>query len=71
LPVIGKLLGHSQATTTQRYAHLDAAPLRLASEAISGQIAEALGNLGVYHDASTASGEQASRLENGPEESGR
>jgi len=28
LPVIGKLLGHTQASTTQRYAHLDTDPLR-------------------------------------------
>ena len=28
LPIIGKLLGHTQASTTQRYAHLDADPLR-------------------------------------------
>src|SRR5208337_303211 len=26
LPIIGKLLGHSQPTTTARYAHLDADP---------------------------------------------
>jgi integrase len=31
LPVIGKLLGHSQAATTHRCAHLDADPLRRAS----------------------------------------
>src|SRR5262249_30313490 len=42
LPIIGKLLGHTQASTTQRYAHLDADPLRRASEAIGGQIAAAL-----------------------------
>jgi integrase len=42
LPVIGKLLGHTQASTTQRYAHLDADPLRRASEAIGGRIAAAL-----------------------------
>jgi integrase len=28
LPIIGKLLGHSQAATTHRYAHLDADPIR-------------------------------------------
>src|SRR5262249_26784164 len=39
LPIIGKLLGHTQASTTQRYAHLDADPLRRASEAIGGRIA--------------------------------
>lgn len=32
LPVIGKLLGHSQAATTHRYAHLDADPLRRAAD---------------------------------------
>jgi integrase len=42
LPIIGKLLGHTQAATTQRYAHLDADPLRRASEAIGGRIAAAL-----------------------------
>jgi hypothetical protein len=42
LPIIGKLLGHTQASTTQRYAHLDADPLRRASEAIAGRIAAAL-----------------------------
>jgi integrase len=43
LPIIGKLLGHTQASTTQRYAHLDTDPLRRASEAIGGRIAAALG----------------------------
>ena len=42
LPIIGKLLGHTQAATTHRYAHLDADPLRRASEAIGGRIAAAL-----------------------------
>jgi integrase len=42
LPVIGRLLGHAQAATTARYAHLDNDPLRRASEAIAGQIAAAL-----------------------------
>jgi integrase len=32
LPIIGKLLGHRQAATTQRYAHLDADPIRRAAE---------------------------------------
>jgi integrase len=43
LPIIGKLLGHTQASTTQRYAHLDADPLRRASEQIAGRIAAAMG----------------------------
>jgi integrase len=32
LPIVGKLLGHSQAQTTARYAHLDADPLFPRSE---------------------------------------
>ena len=43
LPIIGKLLGHTQAATTQRYAHLDADPLRRASNAIGNTIAAAMG----------------------------
>ena len=45
LPVIGKLLGHTQASTTQRYAHLDNDPLRKASELIAGNIAAAMGEI--------------------------
>ena len=42
LPIIGKLLGHSQAATTHRYAHLDADPLRRALETIGSTIAAAM-----------------------------
>ena len=42
LPIIGKLLGHSQAATTQRYAHLDADPLKRAADAIGSTIAAAM-----------------------------
>jgi len=42
LPIIGKLLGHTQAATTQRYAHLDNDPLRRASNAIGAAIAAAM-----------------------------
>jgi integrase len=42
LPIIGKLLGHSQPATTNRYAHLDADPLRRASDQISNVIAGAM-----------------------------
>jgi len=42
LPVIGALLGHTQAATTHRYAHLAADPLKQASDAIGRQIADAL-----------------------------
>ena len=42
LPIIGKLLGHSQPATTHRYAHLDADPLRRAVETIGNTIAAAM-----------------------------
>jgi hypothetical protein len=44
LPIIGKLLGHAQASTTARYAHLDADPLRRASDRIGSHIAAAMGD---------------------------
>lgn len=43
LPIIGKLLGHTQASTTQRYAHLDTDPLRRASDHIANHLARAMG----------------------------
>ena len=43
LPIIGKLLGHVQATTTHRYAHLDADPMRRAVNTIGSTIAAAMG----------------------------
>ncbi|HEY8126415.1 MAG TPA: site-specific integrase [Methylocystis sp.] len=43
LPIIGKLLGHTQAATTQRYAHLDADPLRRAVDTIGATISAAMG----------------------------
>jgi hypothetical protein len=42
LPIIGKLLGHKQASTTERYAHLHVDPLQRASNQIGNQIAAAL-----------------------------
>ena len=42
LPIVGKLLGHSQAQTTARYAHLDTDPLRRAANLIGEQLASAL-----------------------------
>lgn len=42
LPIIGKLLGHKHADTTAKYAHLDADPLRRASNRIGGDLAMAL-----------------------------
>jgi integrase len=43
LPIIGRLLGHVQPATTHRYAHLDADPLRKASERIANRLATAMG----------------------------
>jgi integrase len=43
LPIIGKLLGHSQPATTARYAHLDNDPLRRASNQIGSHIATIMG----------------------------
>lgn len=42
LPVIGALLGHTQAATTQRYAHLSADPLKQASDLIGEKIQAAM-----------------------------
>jgi integrase len=42
LPVIGALLGHTQAATTQRYAHLADDPLKHATDAIGARIAAAM-----------------------------
>lgn len=42
LPLIGGILGHSQASTTQRYAHLADTPLRAAANVIGSEIAASL-----------------------------
>jgi len=43
LIVVGALLGHKVATTTQRYTHLSASPLKSAADRISGEVARLLG----------------------------
>ncbi len=43
LPMIGKLLGHTQVQTTARYAHLAADPVRSAADAVATSLREALG----------------------------
>ena len=43
LPIIGKLLGHSQVQTTARYAHLADNPVKAAADRIAGRIAEVSG----------------------------
>jgi integrase len=42
LPIIGALLGHKHASTTARYAHLSADPLRAANDAVGARIAAAM-----------------------------
>jgi integrase len=42
LPILGALLGHTQPSTTARYAHLSADPLRAASDWIGARLAATL-----------------------------
>src|ERR1051326_2677304 len=42
LPIIGKILGHTQAATTHRYAHLAADPVKAAAAAVAGEIEAAM-----------------------------
>ena len=42
LPIVGKILGHTNASTTQRYAHLEQNPARKAAEEAASKIANAL-----------------------------
>ncbi|MCW0001347.1 site-specific integrase [Pararhizobium sp. YC-54] len=44
LPVVGKLLGHTNAKTTQRYAHLADNPVREALAKAAAHISSAIGN---------------------------
>ncbi|UGY25458.1 site-specific integrase [Bradyrhizobium septentrionale] len=44
LPIIGRLLGHTQAATPLRYAHLDSDPLVRASNLIGNKISVAMGD---------------------------
>ena len=42
LPIIGKMLGHTQVATTHRYAHLASDPVKAAAAAVAGKIAAAM-----------------------------
>jgi integrase len=42
LPIVGKILGHNNVSTTQRYAHLEQNPARKAAEDAASKIAKAL-----------------------------
>ena len=46
LPLIGKLLGHTQVSTTSRYAHLADDPVRAAADRISGVVDGAMRGTG-------------------------
>jgi integrase len=43
LPMIGKLLGHTQVQTTARYAHLAADPVKEAADRVASNLANAIG----------------------------
>ena len=42
LPTVGKILGHTQAQITARYAHLADAPLRSASDRVASSLKKAM-----------------------------
>ena len=44
LPMIGKLLGHTQVQTTARYAHLAAEPVKEAAETVATNLAKTIGS---------------------------
>jgi integrase len=61
LPIVGKLLGHSSPATTARYAHLDADPLRRASNSIGATIAAAMGRRPAAEVVPIASADRSAR----------
>jgi integrase len=63
LPIIGKLLGHTQSATTARYAHLDNDPLKKASEHIGSRLATAMGETKA-HSATVTNLSKARRSKN-------
>lgn len=54
LPIIGKMLGHARASTTQRYAHLAPDPVKAAAASVATKIAD-----GLYMSSSTSQKNQA------------
>ena len=44
LPIIGKMLGHTQAQTTQRYAHLASDPVKAAAASVASKIEAVMNN---------------------------
>lgn len=53
--VLGKLLGHSQSSTTERYAHLEASPIQQASETVAKRISLAMGESSSTKDSARSS----------------
>lgn len=51
LPIIGKMLGHSQPATTARYAHLASDPVKAAAVAVANKIAAAMNATGKAEEA--------------------
>ena len=58
LPIIGKMLGHTQTATTARYAHLASDPVKAAAATVAGKIDDAM--------KATATGASAVRLRRSP-----
>jgi integrase len=50
LYLLGKVLGHTQARTTERYAHLDADPVHVVADRTARKIAQALEGLSAASD---------------------
>jgi integrase len=60
LPIIGKMLGHTQAATTHRYAHLASDPVKAAAETVAGKIADAMQGGGMVDAGQITSGQVVS-----------
>ena len=56
LPMVGRILGHTQAQTTARCAHLADDPLQRASERIASSVKQAMSDPGKEGNEATASG---------------
>ena len=54
LPMVGRILGHTQAQTTARYAHLADDPLQRASERIASSLKQAINDEGREANQTTA-----------------
>jgi integrase len=63
LPIIGRLLGHSQPQTTSRYAHVDTDPALIAANTIGKAIGEAMAGRNDKQPQQTASEQVVSKPE--------